>query len=326
MEAKGKRKEVNITLDECNLRQAKLCGTRRKLSLVSSCQIQERNVHENENVVANQSPAISVDYPGSSVLQHDICSQQKHHLYQTSDSMDGSLSSSSEQPIQFNQKKASINSFPTSDGNNKKLLAESQAVLFQSNSNVSDGASLVSPPVDSNEQQRHKDGVEKMGNGSTDASCKRIFSVGKKLSLGSKGSSQGQEEDTKENVGPIHQMPISSSKNSCRKSGIGRKLTLGPLRQLQGNNHNNCQLPHSENLSKDGMSWPLRQDYGCKVKKCNPDRAEQPKIEGSPIPEAVVVLDSEESEEETDGVLRSKLLARKRKGSWRAKAWNWDSF
>ncbi|KDO50894.1 hypothetical protein CISIN_1g037005mg, partial [Citrus sinensis] len=169
MEAKGKQKEVNNTLDECNLRQAKLCGTRRKLSLESSCQIQERNGHENENLVANQSPAISMDYPGSAMLQHDICSRQKHHLHQTSDPMNGNLSTSSQQPSQFNQKRASINSFPTSDGDNKKLLAESQVLLFQSNSNVSDGASSVSLPVDSNELQPHKDCVKKMGNVSTDA-------------------------------------------------------------------------------------------------------------------------------------------------------------
>lgn len=320
MEAKGKQKEVNNTLDECNLRQAKLCGTRRKLSLESSCQIQERNGHENENLVANQSPAISMDYPGSAMLQHDICSRQKHHLHQTSDPMNGNLSSSSQQPSQFNQKRASINSFPTSDGDNKKLLAESQVLLFQSNSNVSDGTSSVSLPVDSNKLQPHKDCVKKMGNGSTDATCKRISSVGKKLSLGSKGSSQGQEKDNKENVVPIHKVPVSSPQNSYRKNGIGRKLTLGPLRQLQGDNYNNCQLPHPENLSMDGMSLPLSQDHRCNVKQYNPDRDEQQKIEGSPIPEAIVVLDSEDSEEEMDGALRLKLLARKRKGNWRAKA------
>lgn len=330
MEAKGKREEVNFTLDECNLRQERLCGTRRKLSLESAWQIQKRHGHEKENILANQSspPIISTASSRSSTPQHNICSQRKHHHQPTGESIDGSRRMRLEQLCEFNEKKLFLDTSLVSDANNEKMLIKSQLMPSQTHSNASRGSSSTALLVNSNELQPHKDFIDRIGNRSTNTIYKRMSSVGtKKLSLGLKGSSQGQEKYDEDNVVPIHKLPVSIPKSSSRSSGMGQKLSLGPLTQLQGNNDNNIQL-FSQNLSMGApVSSPLKQHHGCNEEQSNLDEDakgtgenEQPKI-GPPISEAVIVLDSEDSEEERDGALRSKLLrVHKRRVNSRAKA------
>ncbi|KAK0571494.1 hypothetical protein LWI29_017113 [Acer saccharum] len=305
MEAKGKRKGVKIIPDECNLSRDQLHGSRRKLSLEPSCQIQKTDGHDKENLVSNHSAfcdpqTASAASSGSSLLPSNKCSQQILHPPQTSELVAGSANMSMKQSCQFGEKQS-----------------------LKSLSSASHGPSSMTL----SKQQPHKDFIDndRMGNSSTVAECRKISSVGKKLSLGYKGSTQVKKTENKENMAPVSRVdkiPLSTPQSSSTNRGIGRILSLGPLTQLQGSNDNNSQLfVHAENLST-ASSMTLT-----KEKQSNQEQAakvggksEVQRIEDLPIPEAVIVLDSEDSEDEKDGGLRSKLLARKRMGKWRAKA------
>ncbi|KAL5835983.1 hypothetical protein ACOSQ4_015480 [Xanthoceras sorbifolium] len=336
MEAKGKRKEVNIIPDERNLSHDKLHGSRRKLSLESSFQFQKRDGHDKKNLVPHHSSlstpqTASMASSGSSVLPPHKCSQQNLHCPQASKLVTGSTNTIRKQSCQFGEKQSleSFDSFQIKD--RKRMLTQSHVLPSKPLSSASHGASSITP----SELQPCKDFIDtgRMGNCSTDAECKKISSAGKKLSLGYKGSTQIQKTENKEDVAPVSPVDIlslSSPQSSSIKRGIGRKLSLGPLTQLQGSNENNSQLfVHSENLSAaSSMTLTAQQHYRCKEKK-QPSQEQDAKVSGksevqrvedSPISEAVIVLDSEDSEDEKDGALRSKLLARKRMGKWRAKA------
>ena len=177
--------------------------------------------------------------------------------------------------------------------------------------------------------------------------------------MGFRGLSQTQAKDNKENVIPVHQTPLSHPKSPSMNSSmppmvsklgkynesgsgisglnvnykncrIGRKLSLGPLTQLQGSNDDNRQLLSlSQKLSEDPSNdLPMQQDFSCDDKlKLNNDHhvkidedTKQQNTDISPIPESVIVLDSEDSEDEGYVSLRKSLLARKRIGKWKAKA------
>ncbi|KAK3210735.1 hypothetical protein Dsin_015441 [Dipteronia sinensis] len=305
MEAKGKRKGVNIIPDECNLSRDKLHGSRRKLSLESSCQIQKRDGHDKENLVSNHSAfcdpqTASVASSASSVLQSNKCSQQILHPPQTTELVAGSTNMSTKQSCQFSEKQS-----------------------LKSLSSASHGASSMTL----SKQQPHKDFInnDRMGNCSTVAECRKISSVGKKLSLGYKGSTQVKKTENKENVAPVSRvdkLPLSTPQGSSTKRGIGGILSLGPLTQLQGSNDNSSQLfVHAENLSTTSSMTLTKEKQSNQEQAAKVDgKSEVQRVEDLPILEAVIVLDSEDSEDEKDGGLRSKLLARKRLGKWRVKA------
>ncbi|KAK2645702.1 hypothetical protein Ddye_020897 [Dipteronia dyeriana] len=206
-------------------------------------------------------------------------------------------------------------------------MSTKQSCQFGEKQSLKSLSSASHGPMTLSNQQPHKDFIDndRMGNCSTVAECRKISSVGKRLSLGYKGSTQVKKTENKENVAPVSQVdkiPLSTPQSYSTKRGIERILSLGPLTQLQGSNDNNSQLfVHAENLST-ASSMTLT-----KEKQSNQEQAakvggksEVQRVEDLPIPEAVIVLDSEDSEDEKDGGLRSKLLARKRMGKWRVKA------
>ena len=113
--------------------------------------------------------------------------------------------------------------------------------------------------------------------------------------------------------------------------GIGCELPLESLGQLQGRNNVNIAL----HLSSGNLNTaPAKAQHV--APNCKLDKKQQPmedhdeefaggtkqQIEGSPLSEAVIVLDSEDSEEESRGSSTSRLLlARKRfPGKWKGKA------
>ncbi|KAJ0030362.1 hypothetical protein Pint_13165 [Pistacia integerrima] len=326
MGANGKRKDISFTLDDCNLRREKLCGTRRKLSLESSCQILKQDGCVMENVLPNQFPlcspeTISVTSSGSSLLHASNFRQQKHHNRELKN---GSINTSSKHLCEVDQEKPcrSLDKFQPNDDNNEKIFIQPEVLPSQSRPKSSCGAQSMPLSINCNELEPCKDFINTMGNGSTEVNYKKISSFGKKHSLGFKGLSLGQEKDNKENVAPLRKQPLSSPHRSSTKIGIGRKLSLGPLTHLQdSNNNNSCILSHKENLSTDASkSLFLRKEN---KEQTDQDRGEtqQQKTVESPISEVVVVLDSEDSEEERDGVLRSKLLlGRKRMGKYKIRA------
>ncbi|KAK9268504.1 hypothetical protein L1049_000256 [Liquidambar formosana] len=291
---RGPKTQSKGVVDVHNLSHEKICGTRRKLSLESLGRSQKKDDDDKENVLPN----------------HPSNMQQV---------------------------------FPS-----------------QSNSNMQQGALPLPQSVNHNELHSWMDPIDRMGNSFNNTNCKKLSLVGKKLSLGFKGSSQQLEKDNKENELPIcnlpHPQPQSVSTVSsmpsltsqpesydCRagncgisvsqkKCGIGRKLSLEPLSQSQGSNDDsNKLLSYSLDLSTTpSKSLPVPEDCSYDGKRQSIQvhdgkigvRIKQQRREESPISEAVIVLDSEDSEEERDVYLRSKLsLARKRlAGKWKAKA------
>lgn len=305
MEAKGKRKQINVFIPS----DVKLHSTRRKLSLESSNLIQNKDGHEKKNTVPNYNllgnlQPVSVASLKSSLLQSSNFSQHNfHHHHKNSESTNGSVSMGT-----------SSGTFQISGHINEKIHTISSTPPSQSLS----GASWTAFSGTCNEESPHKDIIDGIGNGSIQANCKKICSVGKKLSPESKCSSQLHVKGNKENVAPI-QKQLSSSQSSFTKSKFGRKLSLGPLTQLEVNNENKSHSPWEANS--------IRTDCGCNEKQYNGDHTgkvagetEQQKAEPF-ISDSAIVLDSEDSEEEMDSISRSKLsLARKPMGKWRAKA------
>lgn len=307
--AEGKRKDISFTLDDCNLRHERLCGTRRKLSLESSCQILKQDGCVMENVLQNQSPlcspqTISATASGSSLPQPSNFSQEKPHHHRNSELKSDCINTSSKHLCKIDQERTlrSLETFQP-DHNNEKILIQPQVLPSQSQ------------PI---ALQPSKDVTDAMGNSSTKVNYKKISSFGKRLSLGFKGPSQGPEKDNEENAAPPRKQPLLSPHCSSTKSGIGRKLSLGPLTLLQDRNDNNsCLLSLKDNLSTDKSKFLSSRKEKEMQKDQDHGETQQQKTVEPPVSEVLVVLDSEDSEEERDGVLRSKLLGRKRMGKYR---------
>lgn len=217
---------------------------------------------------------------------------------------------------------------------------------FETHSNTKTGASTTPQSLNSIELQPQSDFMGAMESASKCRSRKKLSLVEKKLSLGFTGSLETREEDNKENVERVHKRPLLHSSSSSvalstsnpalgmseapeqgsgnnvfsrslKKYGNGRKLSLGPLTQ------------HSQSLSSD-QSRPVPV-HECRIDQkqhSNQDHndttakeVKKQKTEKSPISEAVIVLDSEDSEEENVVSVRPKpLLARKRLGKWKLRA------
>lgn len=272
-----------------NQNHEKLIGTRRKLSLESLVPSQKRNGGE-EKVGLDQC---------SSELNHQTLSMgsskslageklHHHHLHQ-----DGNFKS-------------------TNDGTNMSLK------------NGSEGTLSTPMAISHNEMQPQKGPINRTENGLANPKRKKLGLAGRKPYFGSLGSFKNQEEGNKENVAPLPNLLSSkksqifelheeksnncdanvASKKLCR---IGRKLPLEPLGHL-----------HLENLNKTYDSIiKEKQQQECDEKF---HQGIEKGGEESPVPEDVVVLDSEDSEEESHRPLRSKLsLGRKRlPGKWKA--------
>ncbi|XP_065851171.1 probable ubiquitin-conjugating enzyme E2 37 [Euphorbia lathyris] len=115
----------------------------------------------------------------------------------------------------------------------------------------------------------------------TNSKCKRTCSLGKKLSLGFRGLPEAQRKDEKENILRIHSNPKSQMRTE-----IMQKQYLNYPNRLQGSNVDSdpVKLDETQNQDRSGI-----------------------------VAESVIVLDSEDSEEESDRGIRSKLsLVRKR--------------
>ncbi|XP_022730717.1 probable ubiquitin-conjugating enzyme E2 37 [Durio zibethinus] len=124
-----------------------------------------------------------------------------------------------------------------------------------------------------------------------------------KLLLRLKGLSHRQQESNKENVMPL------SKPQTLAKSRLGGKLSLGSSTQVQ----QDCGGYQKQQSHQVVQSLEI--DMGIKQKGTE-------ETEEFSISETVVVLDSEESEEEGHGALvRTRMpLARKRLGKWRVEA------
>ncbi|XVE54281.1 hypothetical protein DITRI_Ditri03aG0068200 [Diplodiscus trichospermus] len=148
--------------------------------------------------------------------------------------------------------------------------------------------------------------VDRIPNVSANTKSEKLASAGKKLSLGLKGSSHRQQVSNKENAIPIHNLPFSKAQTpgNC---GLRCKPCLRPLSKVQQVGLNQKQQSHQVQSTET--------DVEAKQKGIG-------EIEEPSISETVVVLDSEDSEEEVHAAsLRTRMpLGRKRLGKWRVKA------
>ncbi|XP_059432881.1 uncharacterized protein LOC132166129 [Corylus avellana] len=354
MEIEGARKESKGMNDDYIWSQDKLCGSRRKLSLETFDQFEKGNGNDKANLVPNCDLSSKAQESSMTSSRSSLLKAGNHHYgnqEQDSKSINDSTNMISNKPTVGKKKPlGSSDACQISDGCNEEMIVDP----CKSDSNASHQASPILPAVNNIEQPR-KDFMDKMENGYGDLNCKRFCTVGKKLALGFRDSSQAQKKDDKENVVPVHKTTLPHPKipsigSSMSKVGecyereseisgldvnrqkcrIGRKLSLGRPAQLQRTNDHKQLLSHSQKLSEDpSKALHIEQDGRCDDKrKSNYDdkikideRIKRQKTNESPISESVIVLDSEDSEDEENVCLRSKsLLARKRIGKWRVKA------
>ncbi|KAK7848016.1 putative ubiquitin-conjugating enzyme e2 37 [Quercus suber] len=339
MEVKTAGMESRHEVNEYGVGHKKLCGTRWKLSLESSGSTLKRDGDGKLNEVPNDHTV-----PSNYKDQRELEGTRKGPIDMNDEYNQG------QDKLCETRQKLSLENF--------EMIVIPQPSPSEFHSYASH-ETLPLPMAAKHIELPHKGFIDGMGNGYHGINSKKPCSVGKKLSLGFRGLSQIQEKDNKENVVPVHQTPLPHPKSpslsssmpsmvskvgkhfesgseisglnvSYKNCGIGRKLSLGPLTQLQGSNDDNRQLlSRSQKLSEDpSKDLPLQRDYRCDNKqKLNHDHnvkidegtKQQNTEDKSPVSESVIVLDSEDSEDEGYVSLRKSLLARKRIGKRKAK-------
>ncbi|PON94558.1 Ubiquitin-fold modifier-conjugating enzyme [Trema orientale] len=327
MEVEGTKKELKHAIQVSNWGQEKMTGNRRKLSLEAFAQLQKRNDNIKENVVPDhisscKSEDLSMASLGSLMPQDADCSREELHPIQNSVSVEDNINMKSKKLRGFCQKQplGSLETIAVSVP--KEKIFVTPQLLPSTHVNPLDEGASVTPAPNHFKLQPQKDLVDRIENVTSNTSHQKFCSVGKKLSLGFRGSSGLP----KKNVEPIQTIPNSSvalstsaavlpsTDKRCEsghgnheKQGRGQNLSLCPMAQSQESNNNHFQQRDSK--------WDKKRynDQGQKEK--------QKEAEESLISEAVIVLDSEDSEEEKSANLRSKpLLARKRLGKWKLRA------
>ncbi|KAK5824557.1 uncharacterized protein LOC108455817 [Gossypium arboreum] len=276
MECKRKREKENDVLSEYNLNHEKVNGKGRKSSSKVSGQFKD-DFDNKENVDPNYL---------SSLYQHQASSESSFSL------------ASDNQQLDQHEDDNSANSSTKSSSK----LCQSQKDPFGS-----------MEPMQTFEKVKILGTVEKSHVDRTENICankktEKLSSVGKKLSLGLKGSAHRQQVNNKENVMPVQNLPYSKPQTLERK-GLGRKLSLIPSTQQLQQGCRGDQKPQSHQVVQS-----MQADVEVKEKG-----AEEMEQESS-ISEKVVVLDSEDSEgEKQTAPLRTRmpLAARKRLGRWR---------
>ncbi|KAM6598564.1 hypothetical protein CsatA_018173 [Cannabis sativa] len=297
---------------------SKFNGNKRKLSLEAFTQQQKRNDNEQKKVIPNQhsscmSEDLSVASLGSITPQDADSSRGGLHLIQDAKSVDGNINMKSKKLGGLCHKQT-LKSLETVDVTTEKIYVNPQ-VPSETNVNSFDDGASTTLAVDHTKLPPQKDLVDKIENVSSNTSNKRFCSTGKKLSLGLRRSSGTH----KENVEPIQKRPSStallpsegkqleSGHGNHEKQGRGQKQLLCPLSRLQVSNNKHIQQ------QDNGLDKNQNSHQG--------QNGKQQEVEESLISEAVIVVDSEDSEEEKSVTLRSKpLLARKRLGKWKLRA------
>lgn len=336
IEEEGTEKAVKDTLDKCNQSQEKkLCGSRRKLSLESLGQFQKKSDNDMENVVPNNNcssfkpQSLPVPSSGSLVPQSGNSHKQGLHQSQESKLADDNIGMRSKRVRKFG-KNLSLGSLNTSRMIDENIVIP-QLSPSQSHCNALSEPLPMAPALGNvTKLQPHKDLVDGIGNGSIGTSCKKLCLAGKKLSLGFRGSSESHGKVDKENVAP---QVTENSDAVSKNGGINASYTKCGMDQSEEKNSRNM-LPQSQKSvssypsksvpkQEQNLRWDEKQQskqgYNCDITKVIKQKeSEGPSISES---EAVIVLDSESSDEERRIPPRSKsLLARKRMGKWRIRS------
>ncbi|KAG4194575.1 hypothetical protein ERO13_A06G062500v2 [Gossypium hirsutum] len=284
MECKRKREKENDVLSKYNLNHEKVNGKGRKSSSKVSGQFKD-DFDNKENVDPNYL---------SSLYQHQASSKSSFSL------------ASDNQQLDQHEDDNSANSSTKSSSK----LCQSQKDPFGSMEPMQTfeknlGHTILTVKILGTVEESHVDRTENI---CANKKTEKLSSVGKKLSLGLKGSAHRQQVNNKENVMSVQNLPYSKPQTLERK-GLGRKLSLIPSTQQLQQGCRGDQKPQSHQVVQS-----MQADVEVKEKG-----AEEMEQESS-ISEKVVVLDSEDSEgEKQTASLRTRmpLAARKRLGRWR---------
>ncbi|GAB4828306.1 hypothetical protein Ancab_035302 [Ancistrocladus abbreviatus] len=340
MDVQGAQNPLEGKADGCHLRHKKLSMSKWRLSIDCSGQLQKAHNEHDENAMA----VIS----GSSVVHRS----SNHRGNQPLDELLSDRSARNACEVVHEQASDhSISYYFSGDQCNQNVHMPQQL------SNASDITSAIAPAIkreaaECEELQPCVDLTDTKGGYFATVKLKR-FAAGRRLSLGSSGLSQrgeGQEECVMPVQKPSLQLPKSLESSSmaaripkaaeCLDDNAGcHNLNLSHkkcrLDQMQVN-----ELTNKSNSSNDGNyqlfsqsqqfspsvckpSLMVQEKHQCSEEQSNCDEAVQNKepSQDAAASASVIVLDSENSDEERDEHRRSKLsLARKRLGKWKVKA------
>ncbi|KAI3443798.1 hypothetical protein Pfo_000463 [Paulownia fortunei] len=347
----GQLEEANSGSTKYNGNPGKLQATRNKLSLKVSVVSHSRN-GETENIGLRdqclsllETQTTSTDSPESSPLVqvgNIVVSNRDEDYIERSRS------------ISVSQEQQSLHCVKTGQcrDSDEKLQSMPHHAVSQVDTTRPHEALSCSLSTSHNKINPPKYAIARKGSCSTSMRIKKVGWVGPRPSLGPLACPQHHLDDEKENLAPIRCLSpqltdqsaasaissvVSANGMYCnastgkqaltgalKLSETAAKLPLKPVDQIPGSNNN--MILHSENPSSPHSKFmhvknDLRSDEKQQIKQVrdgkSTDKFKQ-LTEGSQIPEAVIVLDSEDSEDETVPV-RSKLslakifLSRKRK-------------
>ncbi|XP_050375602.1 probable ubiquitin-conjugating enzyme E2 37 [Argentina anserina] len=330
MEVEGTERLLKDNPNKCNLSQEIICGSRRKLSLGALSQSQEKSDNDIENIdhcrsVGQQN--LPVPSSASVVLLSGNTYKEGLNPSQDGKFVGHNINLGSKRLRQFGnmQSLGSINTSQVIGENRDEMIVTPQPPPPHSHTNVLSEPLPATSALESVKHLPSKDTVDEMGHNSTDTSRKRLCLAGKKLSLGFRGSSHMQGKDNKENVLPQMSKYTGSGATDGGENAMHKKIGIA---QLEENSSNMLQNSHSVSsnpskfLPKQHQDFrpaeKQHQDYPDIIGATKQTKAEEPVRRES---ESVIVLDSEDSEEENTGRVKSKpVLARKRLGRWRVRA------
>ncbi|KAL5572673.1 hypothetical protein UlMin_022270 [Ulmus minor] len=331
MEVEGTENELKDTLQKLHSSQEKLCGNRRKLSLQPFAQHLKKQNSVKENVVPNPtSSRVPENLPVSSFaslmpLDAD-CPREEHQGCQDSKIIEEKLHGLCQKlPLRPLEN--------TSDCSKEKMILTPQLLPSETSANSLDEAISEASAHNHVKLQPQKDYKDKVENACPDLGQRKLGLVRRNLSLGLRGSSGMQEKDNKENVHLLHKKPLfharaslalsrstAGKKEDCEsgpgksnKYGRGQKPSMVGAAQLRESDDNH--------MRQQECGWDQKQHFDQDHNDTIASEIKKQEAEESQLSEAVIVLDSEDSEDEKCVPLRSKPpLARKRLGKWKLRA------
>ncbi|KAL0346587.1 UNVERIFIED_CONTAM: putative ubiquitin-conjugating enzyme E2 37 [Sesamum calycinum] len=340
----GQTKEANEISAEYNCKSGKPEASRNKLSLKGPVVSHSRNGEgANINLPSQSSILSETRTPCAYSLQLPLAKVGDSHLPEDYIERGRSTNVSlGQQPLPC------ITTDPSTDSNKKMHGVPKDAASRLDSTRTHEALPWQQSPT-SNKKNPPKDAITRKGSGSTSITLKKGGLVGSSPSSGSLGWLQHHLEDEKENKPPVRCFPPQLTGQSAaspmissyvlehrnfyderkgkqavigghKLSATASKLPLEPVDQLLGSDNN--PVLHSKNppvpRSKFLQVRPDEKQQINQVGEGDSDGKFEQLSGSSEIPESVIVLDSEDSEDDNMPV-RSKLslakrfLSRKRK-------------
>ncbi|KAL0308624.1 UNVERIFIED_CONTAM: putative ubiquitin-conjugating enzyme E2 37 [Sesamum radiatum] len=305
----GQTKEANEISAEYNCKSGKPEASRNKLSLKGPVVSHSRNGEgANINLPSQSSILSETRTPCAYSLQLPLAKVGDSHLPEDYIERGRSTNVSlGQQPLPC------ITTDPSTDSNKKMHGVPKDAASRLDSTRTHEALPWQQSPT-SNKKNPPKDAITRKGSGSTSITLKKGGLVGSSPSLGSLGWLQHHLEDEKENKPPVRCFPPHLTGQSAASPMISSYV-------LEHRSDNNPVL-HSKNppvpRSKFLQVRPDEKQQINQVGEGDSDGKFEQLSGSSEIPESVIVLDSEDSEDDNMPV-RSKLslakrfLSRKRK-------------